>query len=84
MDAKTKTLLDEYKAKKREREGKKDSDKDEESLDEFTQREDRVAKAGLDAIMREYSRELSKEPEYANKSQSFLQILHFHPILIPF
>jgi len=33
-----------------------------EPLDEFTLREDRVAKAGLDAIMREYTIELSKEP----------------------
>ena len=32
------------------------------SLDEFTLREDRVAKAGLDAIMREYAFELAKEP----------------------
>ena len=35
---------------------------DDEKLDEFCMREDRVAKAGLDACMREYSIELSKEP----------------------
>ena len=33
-------------------------------MDEFTKREDRVAKAGLDAIMREYAFELAKEPAY--------------------
>ena len=33
-----------------------------EILDEFTLREDRVAKAGLDAIMREYSTDLAKTP----------------------
>lgn len=41
----------------------KDDKKEGESndgLDEFTKREDRVAKAGLDAIMREYITELSK------------------------
>ena len=91
MDAKTKTLLDEYRSKKKETdktEEKEDSDKngddtngdkkedgevtskDEKSdeLDEFTKREDRVAKAGLDAIMREYAFELAKEP--ANKKPS--------------
>ena len=90
MDAKTKTLLDEYKRKKRAREAaangsgnkeeKKEEDleegeesgeivengdddkKDVEVLDEFTLREDRVAKAGLDAIMREYSTDLAKTP----------------------
>ena len=91
MDAKTKTLLDEYKRKKRAREaaangsGSKEEKKEEdleegeesgeivdgdddkkdaevEVLDEFTLREDRVAKAGLDAIMREYSTDLAKTP----------------------
>ena len=79
VDAKTKTLLDEYKKKAKEKpdgsdkkkEKKKkgsDSDDDDDSNgeesgeDESSMREDRVAKAGLDAIMREYSRELSKEP----------------------
>ena len=69
-------MLDEWRLKKKEREkgagkdensdnkedgevGKEDS---EEELDEFTKREDRVAKAGLDAIMREYAFELAKEP----------------------
>ena len=41
-----------------------DKDKDDD-LDEFTKREDRVAKAGLDAIMREYAFELAKEPAYS-------------------
>lgn len=87
VDAKTKTLLDEYRQKKREREKASEKDKDSEDgekggqngekkedgevngedkdgekLDEFTMREDRVAKAGLDAIMREYAFELAKQP----------------------
>lgn len=76
VDAKTKTLLDEYINKKKSRNGgvdsedkekKENGDKDEnetkleEDLDEFTKREDRVAKAGLDAIMREYAEDLSKK-----------------------
>ena len=74
VDAKTKSLLDEYKKKKQEKElseKKEKSDEKEEGedrssdgedgeLDEFTQREDRVAKAGLDAIMKEYSNELNR------------------------
>lgn len=85
VDAKTKTLLDDHRHKKRDEEKKeqgekedkekngedkedeeKEKEKDDE-LDEFTKREDRVAKAGLDAIMREYAFELAKEPSY-NKS----------------
>ena len=93
MDAKTKTLLDEFRAKKKEAmkdeekkenkdskeskepkengedksDGEEGEEKDEnndgenrDDLDEFSKREDRVAKAGLDAIMREYSSELAK------------------------
>ena len=72
--------MDDYKKKKRAREnnsqekrnGDKGDKEGEESngddkkddLDEFTKREDRVAKAGLDAIMREYSQELEKEPSH--------------------
>lgn len=48
-------------------EGEATSDEKEE-LDEFTLREDRVAKAGLDAIMREYAFELAKEPANARSS----------------
>ncbi len=76
MDAKTKVLLEDYKKKKKAKdqqckpaekpeEGevkKENGDPDDMSLDEFTLREDRVAKAGLDAIMREYSKDLAKEP----------------------
>lgn len=75
VDAKTKTLLDEYKKKAKEKtdgpdkkKEKKGSDSEDEDTneddgeDESSMREDRVAKAGLDAIMREYARELSKEP----------------------
>ena len=80
MDAKTKTLLDEYKKKKvaegsgddaaaaKKKSGSESEDDDGEDAktangeDEASQREDRVAQAGLDAIMREYSRDLAKEP----------------------
>ena len=101
MDAKTKTLLDEYRKKKRAKEQGSEADQDknkdkdkaketdkeadskengdkgdkgekeegEESaseggdeLDENSKREDRVAQAGLEAIMREYAFELAKEP----------------------
>jgi len=84
VDAKTKTLLDEWKIKKKKSEESKDEkdkngdsdDKPEEGettddrdeLDEFTLREDRVAQAGLDAIMREYAFELAKEPANAKPS----------------
>ena len=76
VDAKTKSLLDDYnKKKKEEKEQKKEerdkeepeegeergSDNEDGDLDEFTLREDRVAKAGLDAIMKEYSEEINKE-----------------------
>jgi len=93
VDAKTKTLLDEYRKKKQEEEpeaakkdqetsekkengeqengeekekgeidGKEESEEKSSDLDENTQREDRVAQAGLEAIMREYAFELNKEP----------------------
>lgn len=78
VDAKTKTLLEEYKKKKAAKKAKEAAAKKAEAaeegedvssqngsdndLDEFTLREDRVAKAGLDAIMREYAEELAKEP----------------------
>ncbi|XP_045162235.2 RNA-binding protein 25-like isoform X2 [Mercenaria mercenaria] len=80
VDAKTKTLLDDWKSKKKSEESKEDKEKngdkddkteegemkdDKDTLDEFTLREDRVAKAGLDAIMREYAFELAKEPATA-------------------
>lgn len=88
VDAKTKTLLDEYRHKKRDEEAKEagekeekngeekeegemDKDKDDD-LDEFTKREDRVAKAGLDAIMREYAFELAKEPAYSKPVKEFV------------
>lgn len=88
MDTKTKTLLDEYRKKKKgaenatkkestgngdskeekeEAEVKKEKDEEtkeesSEELDEDSKREDRVASAGLEAIMREYAFELAKEP----------------------
>ncbi|CAL1527777.1 unnamed protein product [Lymnaea stagnalis] len=87
VDTKTKTLLDEYRKKKKggetvekkesaengekkeenempEVKKEKEEIKDEESedLDEDSKREDRVASAGLEAIMREYAFELAKEP----------------------
>ena len=42
-----------------------DKDSDDDIEDEFTLREDRVAKAGLDAVMREYATDLAKEPAVA-------------------
>ncbi|CAE1264546.1 RBM25 [Acanthosepion pharaonis] len=79
VDAKTKTLLDDYEKKKKdakneekngEKEGKSEGDDGEESteaandndLDEVTKREDRLTKAGLDAIIREFADDLAKEP----------------------
>ncbi|XP_074646948.1 RNA-binding protein 25-like isoform X2 [Tubulanus polymorphus] len=72
VDAKTKALLDEYKKKKRAKQSGKKADSEngngeegeteDDSLDEFTMREDRVAKAGLDAIMREYHDDLTRDP----------------------
>ena len=73
VDAKTKALLDEWGRKKKKdteddkkkEDGEiveeKDGSSDTEELDEFTLREDRVAKAGLDAIMREYAAEIERE-----------------------
>ena len=90
VDAKTKTLLDDYRHKKREEDSKEKDDKEkngdekedgemdkddnekEDELDEFTKREDRVAKAGLDAIMREYAFELAKEPAYTKTVKGVL------------
>ncbi|KAL4237430.1 putative RNA-binding protein 25 [Mactra antiquata] len=85
VDAKTKTLLDEWKNKKKKTEESKeekekngDNDEsteegettdDKDDLDEFTLREDRVAQAGLDAIMREYAFELAKEPTSAKPTE---------------
>ena len=104
VDAKTKTLLDEYLKKKKnsrhggegseDKEKDKDKEKDGESkengekgekgdkeegeesaseeveeLDENTLREDRVAQAGLEAIMREYAFELAKEPPAPKPSE---------------
>ena len=74
LDAKTKAELEEYKKKKKKKEEKttKSEDTKEEGevseaqtadgLDEFTMCEDRVAKAGLEQIMQEYSTELNKVP----------------------
>ena len=75
VDAKTKTLLEDYKKNKKVGDSKKTGDDEKENgevksdeegeveeLDEFTQREDRVAKAGLDAIMWEYAEDLAKIP----------------------
>ncbi|XP_013400052.1 RNA-binding protein 25 isoform X3 [Lingula anatina] len=70
VDAKTKTLLEEYKEKKKNSsKEEKEEGETTDDVDEFSQREDRVAKAGLDAIMREYARELNKEPEPSVKPE---------------
>ncbi|XP_067682430.1 RNA-binding protein 25-like [Haliotis asinina] len=86
VDAKTKTLLDEYRAKKKakdassengddkqsngEKEGEEETKplEDDDELDEDGKREDRVARAGLEAIMREYTFELSK-PSYSEQDK---------------
>lgn len=49
---------------------KKDEEEQEEELDEDTQREDRVATAGLEAIMREYAFKLAMEPSKPSDSSS--------------
>ncbi|KAK7104388.1 RNA-binding protein 25-like isoform X2 [Littorina saxatilis] len=104
VDAKTKTLLDEYRKKKKakelgsngnqdkSKEAEKDKDADSkengdksdkgdkeegeesaseggEEVDENSKREDRVAQAGLEAIMREYAFELAKEPPAPKASE---------------
>ena len=70
VDAKTKTLLEEYKEKKKSsNKEEKEEGETTDDVDEFSQREDRVAKAGLDAIMREYARDLNKEPEPSAKPE---------------
>lgn len=73
VDAKTKALLDEWGRKKKKKESDDDKKKEDgeivedkdstspDELDEFTLREDRVAKAGLDAIMREYAADIERE-----------------------
>ena len=96
VDAKTKTLLDDHRHKKREEEKKELGDKDDkekngeekeegersrdrdDELDEFTKREDRVAKAGLDAIMREYAFELAKEPSYNKATKGLESCFYFY------
>ena len=72
MDAKTKALLDEW-GRKKKKESESDDKKKEDGeivedkdgaadeLDEYTLREDRVAMAGLEAIMREYAADIEKE-----------------------
>ena len=97
VDAKTKILLDDWRAKKKKKAEKKEAEKKEEKqsngdsddrkeegettsderedLDEFTLREDRVAKAGLDAIMREYAFELAKQPSTKGSSGSCIFLL---------
>ncbi|GFR75780.1 RNA-binding protein 25 [Elysia marginata] len=51
-------------------EDKKEEEEPEEELDEDTQREDRVATAGLEAIMREYASKLAVEPSKPSDSSS--------------
>lgn len=64
VDAKTKAQLDEYKAAKKAKKVKEGGAEPEvenaEDVDEDTQREDRVARAGIDAIIREHEHELSR------------------------
>jgi len=73
VDAKTKSLLDEHKQKKKiaERERKdseeeegetKGSDDDEDDVGEFALREDDIARIGLNGIMSEFADDLSRDP----------------------
>jgi len=77
VDAKTKSLLDEHKRKKRcaekvekkvseakeEEEGEtKGSDDEDDGVDESALQEDEVAKTGLTAIMQEFADDLIREP----------------------
>jgi len=76
VDAKTKSLLDEHKRKKKKAEKKdseandeeegetkgSDDDDDEGDVDESALQEDEVAKTQLEAIMREFADDLSREP----------------------
>lgn len=57
--------------KDKDKEGKKEGE-EKEDLDEFTKREDRVARAGLEAIMREYSAELAKAPNGSSRKGEIL------------
>lgn len=58
-------------------EGEEQSSDEDGELDEPTQREDRVAKAGLDAIMREYGDELNKELPSNGKGLFFKVLTYF-------
>ncbi len=62
--------------------GDDDTKEEVEVLDENTLREDRVAKAGLDAIMREYSADLAKAPP-SDSSEEKKQKKISTPSLIP-
>lgn len=62
VDAKTKAQLDEWKAKKKMKNGKEKSESggdDEEVLDEETKQKDQIVKGGIDGLMREYAAELN-------------------------
>lgn len=66
VDAKTKALLDDYKGKKREKEGKKPLQHgetlDEEELDAETLKQDAGVKISLASVLKENEHELSKVP----------------------
>lgn len=63
VDAKTKAQLDEWKAKKKMKNGKEKSevgaDDDEEQLDEEMKQKDQIVKGAIDGLMREYAAELN-------------------------
>lgn len=59
--------------KSEKEEGEESGAEGAEELDENSKREDRVAQAGLEAIMREYAFELAKEPP-ASKNGKFLVV----------
>ena len=88
VDAKTKSLLDEHKKKKKDTQRKDSEARDEEEgetkgsddddndgdVDESALIEDEVAKTGLDAIMREYADDLVKDVPGGNIYFSFIRV----------
>ncbi|XP_014669694.1 PREDICTED: RNA-binding protein 25-like [Priapulus caudatus] len=72
VDAKTKALLDEYKVKKREMQGKRplaDDAADDDELDADAIKHDEIVKDTLRAVLKENAHELSKVPNDESQDQ---------------
>uniref|UniRef100_A0A8C5DGG6 RNA-binding protein 25 n=1 Tax=Gouania willdenowi TaxID=441366 RepID=A0A8C5DGG6_GOUWI len=73
VDSKTKTQLDEWKAKKRSTDSSKNEDDDEEEvLDDETLNRDQLAKGSIEVLMREYASELnasSQDPDGQSRNK---------------